>query len=160
MKGYFGYSAKVCVVTGAASGMGKATAERLVELGAKVYALDIPPSRVPGIEKSITVNLAQKKSIDDAFKEIPDAVDRYFGIAGVSGLHNSFAETLTINFVANKYITEEYLDKRVPDGGGIVYCTSSGGLGWEKPACRNEYMGLIDLKGWDAAVAAVEKLAS
>lgn len=105
-----------------------------------------------GFEESITVNLAKKKSIDDAFAEIPDTIDRYFGIAGVSGLHNSFAETFTINFVANKYITEEHLDKRIPDGGGIVFCTSSGGLGLEKPACRNEYIGLIDLKGRDATV--------
>ena len=36
MKDYFGYSGKVCVVTGAASGMGKATAEMLVDLGAQV----------------------------------------------------------------------------------------------------------------------------
>ncbi len=160
MNDYFGYSGKVCVVTGAASGMGKATAELLVDLGARVYALDITPIKVAGVEKTITVNLAEKKSIDDAFREIPDTIDRYFGIAGISGLHHSFVVTFTVNFVANKYITEEYLDKRLPDGGGIVYCTSSGGLGWEKPACRNEYIGLIDLKGWDATVAAVEKLAS
>ena len=30
MKDYLGYTGKVCVVTGAASGMGKATAEMLV----------------------------------------------------------------------------------------------------------------------------------
>lgn len=160
MKDYFGYREKVCVVTGAASGMGKATVEMLVDLGAKVYALDITSIRVPGIEKAIYVNLAEKKSIDDAFQQVPDTIDRYFGIAGVSGLHHSFAETFTINYVANKYITEEYLDKRLPDGGGIVFCTSSGGLGWEKPACRSEYMGVIDTKGWDATVAAVEKLAN
>lgn len=40
MKDYFGYQDQVVVVTGAASGMGKATAEMLVDLGAKVYALD------------------------------------------------------------------------------------------------------------------------
>ena len=40
MKDYFGYQEKVVIVTGASSGMGKATAEILVDLGAKVYALD------------------------------------------------------------------------------------------------------------------------
>lgn len=40
MKDYFGYQEKVVIVTGASSGMGKATAEMLVDLGAKVYALD------------------------------------------------------------------------------------------------------------------------
>lgn len=33
MKDYLGYTGKVCVVTGAASGMGKATAEMLVDFG-------------------------------------------------------------------------------------------------------------------------------
>ena len=37
MKDYFGYKDKVCVVTGASSGMGKATVEMLVDLGASCY---------------------------------------------------------------------------------------------------------------------------
>ncbi len=51
MKDYFGYQDQVVVVTGAASGMGKATAEMLVDLGAKVYALDWQKVEVEGIEK-------------------------------------------------------------------------------------------------------------
>ena len=35
------YSGKRVVVTGAASGMGAATAEILVELGAEVHAIDV-----------------------------------------------------------------------------------------------------------------------
>ena len=48
MKDYLGYTGKVCVVTGAASGMGKATAEMLVDLGARVYALDWAEVKVEG----------------------------------------------------------------------------------------------------------------
>ena len=48
MKDYLGYTGKVCVVTGAASGMGKATAEMLVDLGAMVYALDWAEVKVEG----------------------------------------------------------------------------------------------------------------
>ena len=40
MKDYFGYNHKICVVTGASSGIGLATAKLLVELNAEVYALD------------------------------------------------------------------------------------------------------------------------
>ena len=61
MKDYFYYSDKICIVTGASSGMGKATVETLVDLGAKVYALDLNPCSVTGIEKFIKCNLAKKR---------------------------------------------------------------------------------------------------
>ena len=67
MKDYFGYNGKVCVVTGASSGMGKAAAEMLVDLGAKVYALDYNACPVEGIEKFVKVNLGDKNSIDGCF---------------------------------------------------------------------------------------------
>ena len=57
MKDYFGYQEKVVIVTGASSGMGKATAEILVDLGAKVYALDWNACDVKGIEKFVQVDL-------------------------------------------------------------------------------------------------------
>ena len=38
MKDYLGFKGKVCVVSGARTGVGKAAAEILVDLGAKVYA--------------------------------------------------------------------------------------------------------------------------
>ena len=68
MKDYFGYQGQIAVVTGAASGMGKATTEMLVDLGAKVYALDWQKVEVDGIEKYIHVDLSQKESIDQAFQ--------------------------------------------------------------------------------------------
>ena len=85
MKDYFGYTDKVCVVTGASSGMGKATVETLVDMGAKVYALDINPCSVEGIEKFIECNLAKREQIDEAFKQIPEHIDCFFGVAGLSG---------------------------------------------------------------------------
>ena len=68
MKDYFGYAGKKCVVTGAGSGMGEATAKMLVELGAEVYALDIKPVTVQGIAQYIQVDLSEKSSIDNAFR--------------------------------------------------------------------------------------------
>ena len=78
MKDYFGYQGQIAVVTGAASGMGKATTEMLVDLGAKVYALDWQKVEVDGIEKYIHVDLSQKESIDQAFQEIPDHIHAFF----------------------------------------------------------------------------------
>lgn len=42
------YQNKVCVVTGAASGIGKALCEKLVALGAQVYALDRNKADIEG----------------------------------------------------------------------------------------------------------------
>lgn len=53
MKDYFGYNGKVVVVSGAASGMGKAATEMLVDLGARVYALDWNRVAIDDIEEFI-----------------------------------------------------------------------------------------------------------
>lgn len=152
MNDYFGYADKTVVVTGAASGMGKALSEILVDLGARVYAVDRVESPVQGLTKSIIANLGDRGSIDAAFAEIPDHIDAFFGIAGISGVHNSFLETLTVNFIANKYVTDAYLVDRVAQGGSITFVTSNGGLRWETPAVREELVPFVRGGDWDELV--------
>ena len=149
MKDYFGYQNKVCVVTGAASGMGKATAEMLVDLGALVYALDFKEVQVEGIQQYIPVDLKEKDSIDQAFALLPDSIDSFFGIAGVSGIQTDFNQTVTVDLIANKYICETYLVKRMSSGGAIAFITSTGGNHWEKEANKKEYLSLIEASGWE-----------
>ena len=129
MKDYFGYAGQTCIVTGAASGMGRATCEMLIDLGAEVYALDVAEVTLP-VKKFIKCNLGDKASIDAAFQELPQEIDKFFGIAGVSGVVTDFKTTIMINFIGNKYITEEYLAKRVKSGGAIAFMASLGGRGW------------------------------
>lgn len=150
MKDYFWYEGKVCVVTGAASGIGLATAEILVDLGAKVYALDRNGANIKGIEEFIEVDLGDKKSIDAAFKKLPEEIDSFFGVAGLSGARTNYYTTFTVNYIANVYMTEEYLIKRMKSGASISYVTSTGGANWEK--YRKEYMKFIEAKGWDEMV--------
>ena len=149
MKDYFGYQGQIAVVTGAASGMGKATTEMLVDLGAKVYALDWQKVEVDGIEKYIHVDLSQKESIDQAFQEIPDHIHAFFGIAGVSGAK--------IDLLSNQYICEEYLIHRMQKGDTIAFMTSTGGNGWEREDNKDIYLPVIQASGWDGKVAAIEK---
>lgn len=155
MKDYLNYSGKVCVVTGAASGMGKATAERLVDLGAEVYALDLNESDTAGIKKFIKVNLGEKESIDRAFQEIPEHIDSFFGIAGISGLKASFVVTATVNFVSNVYMTENYIVPRMSAGGSICYMTSNAGLYWDIFADEIKDIAVAE-PSWEALVAKVE----
>lgn len=158
MKDYFGYKDKICVVTGAASGMGKSVTEMLVDLEAKVYALDWNEVKVPGIENFIQVDLSDKKSIDDAFCHLPNKIDSFFGIAGVSGIKTDFNTTVTIDFIANKYISEHYLTKMMAKGSSIAFITSTGGLGWERECNKNEYMPLIEANTWDETITALESM--
>lgn len=157
MKDYFGYAGKICVVTGAASGMGKATAEMLVDLGAKVYALDWATVNIEGIEKYICTDLSQKDSIDKAFETIPQQIDSFFGIAGVSGAKCDFITTAKIDLISNKYICEEILVNRMSKGGSIAFMTSTGGIGWEKEGNKKVYLPLLKAKGWQASVEVLEK---
>ncbi len=158
MKDYFGYTNKVCVVTGASSGMGKATVETLVDMGAKVYALDLNPCSVEGIEKFIECNLAKKDEIDEAFKQIPEHIDSFFGVAGLSGSKTDYRTTFDCNYTANMYITLNYLKQRMKNGDSIVYCTSTAGLEWKK--FKKEQNKVVHSKTWEEVEQVTKKIAS
>ncbi len=146
MNDLLNYKDKICVVTGCASGIGKACSEILINLGAKVYALD----RNEFINEKVTfikVDLNNKESIDKAFKKIPNHIDSFFGVAGLSGAITNYYTTFTVNFIANKYITEEYLKKRMTQGSSICYVTSCGGLHWEK--YYQEFEDFILAESWE-----------
>ena len=158
MKDYFGYTDKVCVVTGASSGMGKATVETLVDMGAKVYALDINPCNVEGIEKFIECNLAKREQIDEAFKQIPEHIDCFFGVAGLSGSKTDYRTTFDCNYTANMYITLNYLKQRMKSGDAIVYCTSTAGLEWKK--FKKEQNKVVHARTWEEVENVTRKIAS
>ena len=158
MKNYFGYEGKICVVTGASSGMGKATVEMLVDLGANVYALDLNQCTINGIKEFIKCDLANKKEIDEAFKKIPEHIDSFFGVAGLSGAKTDYRTTFDCNYTANMYITLNYLKNRMSKGGSIVYCTSTAGLEWKR--FKKEQNKVVHAKTWEEVEEVTRKLAS
>ena len=120
MKDMLGYSGKVCVVTGASSGMGASLAEMLIEQGAEVWTASRGEVALEGQVGWVKLDQVSRDSIDAAFSELPEKIDCFFGVAGVSGLKNNYVDTFTIDFVANKYILDEYLSKRAAPGGSIT----------------------------------------
>lgn len=157
MKDYFGYKDKVCVVTGAASGIGRSTVDLLLDMGAVVYAIDIKDIEIPGVKNFIAADLNSKDAIDMAFEEIPKQIDCFFGVAGVSGVKTNFYTTFTVNYIANKYITETYLKKRMDRGGSIAFVTSTAGLHWEKYS--NEFYNFTVARTWTDMINALHNQA-
>ena len=158
MKDYFGYKDKICVVTGASSGMGEAIVKMLVDLGAKVYAIDINGCKVEGITEFIKCNLASKEEIDETFKQIPEHIDSFFGVAGLSGSKTDYRTTFDCNYTANMYITLNYLKNRMSKGSAIVYCTSTAGLEWKK--FKKEQNKVVHCNTWEQVQEVTKKLAS
>ena len=150
MKDYLNYKGKVCVVTGASSGIGNATCKMLVDLGAIVYGIDRNPCEIGGLTQFIQCDLSDKHSIDQAFTSLPNHIDSFFGVAGLSGGRTGYWTTFTVNFIANKYITDTYLANKMSCGGSIAYVTSCGGLMWEK--WKKEYVKIRKAKTWDDMV--------
>jgi len=130
MQDVLGYAARKVVVTGAASGMGEAAARLLVDLGAEVFALDVKPVKV-GVAQSIGANLAEKSSIDAAVDQLPQRIDVLFSCAGLPGPPFSNLETMLVNFVGLRHLTESLLP-RIPEGGAVAHITSVAGMGWRK----------------------------
>ena len=157
MKNYFNYEGKNCVVTGASSGMGKATVEMLVDLGASVYALDLNECTVPGIKEFYKCNLANKNEIDETFAKLPEKIDSFFGVAGLSGSKTDYMTTFNCNYTANMYITLKYLKTRMTKGDAIVFVSSTAGLNWKQ--FKKEQDKVVHASTWEEVEKIVEPLA-
>ena len=125
----FGYHNNRVVITGAASGMGQATARLLAELGAEIYALDVKEVDTP-VKEFIKTDLMLKDSIDNATKQIPREIYAVFNCAAVPGPPFSNLEIMLVNFVGLRHLTETLIP-RVNDGGAIASISSIGGAGWK-----------------------------
>lgn len=151
------YTGKVCVVTGSASGIGRVVCELLIAQGAVVYGVDCNEYLPHGMAQFIHTDLSDKASIDHAFTLLPEHIHCFFGVAGLSGAKTDWWTTFTVNFSANKYITETYLEKRMKEGDAIAYVTSTGRLLWEK--WQKEYRAVMDCSTWEEMAAFMKKVA-
>jgi len=138
MKDFLNYRGKMAVITGCASGMGYATAADLIELGADVYALDIKEVNLP-VKKYIPIDLANKDSIEDAARQLPERVDCLFNCAGIPGPPWSTLDVAMVNFVGTRYLTDILLP-RINFGGAVVSISSKAGVRY-----RNRMVSIKEL---------------
>jgi NAD(P)-dependent dehydrogenase (short-subunit alcohol dehydrogenase family) len=153
MEDVLGYAGRHVVVTGAASGMGAATAQILLDLGARVTAIDVNPPEVPA-EQVLLTDLRDRGAVEEAAAGIEDPVDAYFGCAGVPGTPFSALDVMLVNFVGTRHLIELVLPK-IPAGGAIAVVASNAAMGWQLELPK--LMELVTADGFDAGREWCEK---
>ena len=148
IKELFGFEGKNVVITGAASGMGKAACELLIELGANVYAADLNPIDLP-VKKAFQANLGEKEEIEKLVDQLPNDIVAFYSCQGISHFPGREYLVSKVNFLGQKYMTELLLPK-ISDYGSITYISSVGGFGWERN--YQNCLDLINQKTWDESM--------
>jgi NAD(P)-dependent dehydrogenase (short-subunit alcohol dehydrogenase family) len=126
----FGYEGKRVVVTGAASGIGRATAEVLVSLGAEVDALDVQPIvELHGVAGRHHVDLSDPSSIDAVVSaSLAGPVDALFNCAGIPGTAPADV-VIKVNFCGTRLLTER-LVSQMPAGSAVCCIGTTSALLW------------------------------
>lgn len=122
------YEGKRVVVTGAASGMGEATATILTELGAEVHGLDIKEGPAP-VQAFHLCDLSDPDRIDATVAGITGPVDSLFNCAGLPTTAPG-QEIMLVNFLGHRHLTEAILP-HMPVGSSIAFISSAAGMGWQ-----------------------------
>lgn len=121
------FAGKRYVVTGAASGIGHAVAEKLIAAGAEVISLDRnTPSAA--VARHIELDLANPRSIDAALEQLEGDFDGLMNIAGIPGTAPADL-VLAVNSLAVRHLTEAFFE-RLRSGGTVTIVSSTAGFGW------------------------------
>ena len=138
----FRYNGKRALVVGGATGMGAAVAELVQDAGAEVVVMDYAEVTLPGV-KAITVNLADKASIDAAVDELGGPVHALFSCAGVA---DGTPGIERINFIGHRHLIDRLLaGDMLPRGAAIGLISSAAGYGWQANLeVLHEYLAITD----------------
>jgi NAD(P)-dependent dehydrogenase (short-subunit alcohol dehydrogenase family) len=146
MDDVLGYAGRHVVVTGAASGMGAAVVQLLLDLGARVTAIDVNPVALP-VHQALQADLRDQAAIEAAAESVEGPVHGYFGSAGLPGAPFSDLDVMLVNFVGSRYLVDLVLSK-IPAGGAIAVVASNAAMGWQLEV--EKLMELVNTEGFDA----------
>ena len=130
------------VVTGGASGIGQATAERFVAEGSQVVVLDRDTARlaavrdeVPGLAGTVEADVSDRGSVDAAFAaadELLGGVDVLVANAGISIRHrflditpDEWRRVMAVNLDGVFHCAQEAARRMVAAGSGVILMTAS-----------------------------------
>jgi meso-butanediol dehydrogenase/(S,S)-butanediol dehydrogenase/diacetyl reductase len=129
------FEGKVALVTGAASGIGRATVERLLAEGASVVALDVRPvaehERVAGLVGSVADPAVAEAAVAMAVERFGGlhAVANVAGILRTANLHEHSLETweqvLAVNLTGTFLVCKAAIPVLLDGGGGAIVNTAS-----------------------------------
>jgi NAD(P)-dependent dehydrogenase (short-subunit alcohol dehydrogenase family) len=126
-----GLSGKRVLVTGAASGMGEATARILGELGAEVLTLDV---KQPSVANTgyFEVDLRDPAAIEQVADAVTAGgpVERLFNCAGIAQVFPP-VDVMLVNFLGMRHLTETLLPK-MPNGAAIANISSGAAMGYQQ----------------------------
>ena len=129
MAEFLDYTGKRVIVSGCFSGMGEATARRLLSLGADVHGVDYKDCALP-LASFQRVDLRDQYSIDSAVDKIGGKVDALFNCAGLPQTSPPL-DVMKVNFIGTRHLTERVIGL-MGEGSAIVSISSTGGLGWSR----------------------------
>src|SRR5688572_23881450 len=101
----WGFENRRVVVTGAASGIGRAVAEVVVGLGAEVHAVDVQAVDLGGVAASYRTDLTDPGSIDATVAALGE-VACLFNCAGVPGTLDRRV-IFGVNFCGLRHLTDQ-----------------------------------------------------
>lgn len=135
------FAGRTVVVTGAASGIGRATTSRVAREGGRVVAVDISSERLdeltaslPGAEVvTVTGDITQQESIDAILAAAGDRID---GLANVAGINDDFSplhetsdamwdRVLAVNLTGTFKLTRGVLPAMIDAGRGAIVNVAS-----------------------------------
>ncbi len=123
-----GIAGRHVIVTGAASGIGAATAALLRRLGASVTGLDLRAPNPELVDRFVRCDLGDRDAIQDAVAALDGPLHGLANVAGVPGSRPA-AQVFAVNFLGVRELTAK-LAPRLEPGGSIVQVASTAGAHW------------------------------
>lgn len=120
---------KNIVVTGAASGIGKRTAELAQSMGANVFSIDRNSPEQP-VGHFIEADLGSPPGVQSVIDALPSGIDALANVAGLSGTAG-VAPTLAVNFLGLRALSIGLADK-MNQYGSVINVASIAGFGWRQ----------------------------
>ena len=134
------------LVTGAASGIGDATARRLIANGHRVVSLDIKEPSAP-VDEHHQCDLSDRGAIDTVLSDLKGP---YGSLLNIAGVPDTVGDELAmrVNVFGLRHLTEG-LWSRIEDGGTVVNVASVAGNNWRK---RRDFLNtMLDIDDFDSA---------